>query len=168
VRNTILARYSWDRLRSLPPRDQLLVAAIAAAVLLILFFSLWLPLQRELTRLRSAVPQEKVQLAQMQVQALAINQLRASARAPHAGGSLLAVLEQSATASGLRGHITRMEPEGASGARVALEGVNFDALIGWLDNLQRQGGVRVDKAAIEGQPSPGVVNARLTLHGTGA
>jgi len=163
-----LRNFSLERLRALPPRDQLMYAGGAAAVLLILFLSLWLPMHRELVRLRSAVPQEKVQLAQMQVQAMEINQLRASGRMPRAGGSLMAMLEQSATASGLRGRITRMEPDGGNGARVSLDGVNFNALVGWLGNLQTQGGVHVEKAAFESQPSPGVVNARLTLRGAGA
>ena len=164
----ILARFSLERLRALPPREQLLYGGGAAAVLLILFLSLWLPMHRELARLRTAVPQEKVQLAQMQVQAMEINQLRASGRVPRTGGSLMAMLEQSATASGLRGRITRMEPDGGNGARVSLDGVNFNALVGWLGNLQTQGGVRVEKATFESQSSPGVVNARLTLRGAGA
>ena len=164
----ILARFSPERLRALSPRDQLMYVGGAAAVLLILFASLWLPVQRELSRLRTEVPQEKVQLAQMQVQSMEINQLRASGRLPRAGGGLMAMLEQSATASGLRGRITHMEPDGGNGARIALDGVNFNALIGWLANLQNQSGVRVEKATFEGQPSPGVVNARFTLRGAGA
>jgi len=164
----ILARFSLERLRALPPRDQMMYVGGAAAVLLILFLSLWLPMHRELGRLRTAVPQEKVQLAQMQVQAMEISQLRASGRMPRGGGSLMAMLEQSASASGLRGRITRMEPDGGNGARVSLDGVNFNALVGWLGNLQTQGGVRVEKATFDSQPNPGVVNARVTLRGAGA
>ncbi len=159
---------SLDRLRQLPPRDRMMLVGAAGAAVLLLYLSLWLPWQRDLSRLRTAVPQQKVQLAQMRVQAMEINQLRASGRMPMSGGNLLANLEQSATASGIRARITRMEPDGASGARLSLDGVDFNALIGWLANLQNQGGVRIEKAVFEAQPAVGTVNARLTLRGAGA
>jgi general secretion pathway protein M len=164
----LLQKISLTRLRNLTPREQLIYLGGAAAVLLILYLSLWLPVQRELSRLRTAVPQEKTQLAQMQVQAMEVNQLRASGRLPTAGGNLLARLEQSATANGIRDRITRMEPDGSNGARLSLDGVNFNALVSWLAGLQNQGGVRVEKAILESQPTLGTVNARLTLRGAGA
>lgn len=160
-----LRQLSLTRLRNLPPRQQITYFGGAAAVLLILYLSLWLPMQRDLSRLRTAVPREKVQLAQMHVQAMEVNQLRASGHQPMSGSNLLATLEQSATASGLRQSISHMEPDGANGARLALDGVDFNALISWLANLQSQGGVRVDKATFDPSPAPGTVNARLTLLG---
>lgn len=162
-------KLSLDRLRALPPRERGLLIGGSVAVLFILYLSLWLPMQRELSRLRTLVPQEKVQLAQMKVQAMEINRLRASGRMLGAGGNLLATLEQSATASGIRGRITRMEPEGNNGARLSLDGVHFNALISWLAGLQNQGGVRIEKATFEAQPAlAGTVNARLVLRGSGA
>lgn len=159
----MLNRISLERLRTLPPRDRWLLIGGGVGVLLVLYLSLWLPLQRELSRLRIAVPQEKAQLAQMQVQAMQINQLRASGRVPQAGGNLLVNLEQSATANGIRSRIIRMEPEGSGGARLSLEGVHFNALISWLASLQSQGGVRIEKATFEAQAAAGTVNARLVL-----
>ncbi len=162
-----LHNLSLTRLRSLPPRQQIIYFGSAAALLLILYLSLWLPMLHELSRLRTTVPREKAQLAQMQVQAMEVNQLRASGRLSMSGGNLLATLEQSATASGLRQRISHMEPDGANSARLALDGVDFNALITWLANLQSQGGVRVDKATFDPLPTPGTVNARLTLRGAG-
>ena len=75
-----LRNLSFDRLRNLPPRDRWLLIGGGAGLLLVLYLSLWLPMQRELSRLRISVPQEKVQLAQMRVQAMEISQLRASGR----------------------------------------------------------------------------------------
>jgi len=164
----LLQKISLTRLRNLTPQEQLIYFGGAAAVLLILYLSMWLPVQRELSRLRTAVPQEKTQLAQMQIQAMEINQLRASGRSPMTGGNLLARLEQSATTSGIRSRISRMEPDGSNGARLTLDGVDFNALIGWLGNLQSQGGVRVEKATFEPQATAGTVNARLVLRGAGA
>lgn len=161
-----LRNFTLDRLRNLPQRERWMVIGAGVGALLILYLSLWLPMQREVSRLRLSVPQEKIQLAQMRVQAMEISQLRASGRVPLAGGNLLANLEQSATANGIRGRITRMEPDGANGARLSLDGVHFNALITWLAGLQGQGGVRIEKATLEAQAA-GTVNARLVLRGAG-
>ena len=163
----ILNRVSLDRLRSLPPRERWMVIGGAIGVLFVLYLSLWLPMQRELSRLRTSVPQEKIQLAQMRVQAMEMSQLRASGRVPMAGGNLLVNLEQSATANGIRSRIIRMEPDGSNGANLSLEGVHFNALITWLSSLQSQGGVRIEKATFEAQPAVGTVNARLVLRSAG-
>jgi len=163
----ITSRISLDRFRALPPRERWMVIGGAVLAVLLLYLSLWLPLQGELARLRTSVPQEKVQLAQMQVQAREILQLRASGRVPASGGNLLANLEQSATANGLRGRIIRMEPDGNNGARLSIEGVHFNALVTWLASLQDQGGVRIEKATFEAQPAAGTVNARLVLRSAG-
>lgn len=163
----ILNRVSLEQWRRLAPRDRWLLIGGGIGILLILYISLWLPTQSELSRLRASVPQGKIQLAQMRVQAMEISQLRASGRVPQTGGNLLVNLEQSATASGIRGRIIRMEPEGTNGARLSLEGVHFNALIGWLANLQSQGGVRIEKATFEAQAVAGTVNARLVLRSAG-
>jgi type II secretory pathway component PulM len=163
-----LRNLSFDRLRNLPQRERWMVIGVAAGLLILLYLALWLPWQVEINQLRTTVPQEKIQLAQMRVQAMEISQLRASGRVPLAGGNLLANLEQSATANGIRGRITRMEPDGANGARLSLDGVHFNALITWLASLQSQGGVRIEKATFEAQTAAGTVNARLVLRGAGA
>jgi type II secretory pathway component PulM len=163
-----LRNLSLDRLRNLPQRERWMVIGVAVGVVVLLYLSLWLPWQSEINKLRVTVPQEKIQLAQMRVQAMEISQLRASGRMPAAGGNLLANLEQSATANGIRGRIMRMEPDGTNGARLSLEGVHFNALITWLASLQGQGGVRIEKVTFEAQPTAGTVNARLVLRGAGA
>jgi general secretion pathway protein M len=160
--------FSLDRLRNLPQRERWMIIGVAIGLVMLLYLTLWLPWQSEINKLRTTVPQEKIQLAQMRVQAMEISQLRASGRVPASGGNLLANLEQSATANGIRGRITRMEPDGANGARLSLDGVHFNALITWLASLQSQGGVRIEKATFEAQATAGTVNARLVLRGAGA
>lgn len=156
------------RWRSLQPRERHMVSAVAIALVFILGIGFWLPMQRDIKRLRTAVPQARTQLAQMRLESAQIAQLRASGIATAAGGDIMARLEQSATAHGLKQSITRMEPESANNARVSLDGVNFDALAGWLGDLQSQSGLRVEKATLETRPVPGTVNARLVLRGTGS
>ena len=156
------------RWRALQPRERYVVSAAAVGLVLLLGIGFWLPMQRDINRLRAAVPQTHAQLGQMRLQAAQITQLRASGVTAAAGGNILAKLEQSATARGLKQNITRMEPDGNNNARVTLDGVNFDAMAEWLAELQTQSGLRVEKATVESRPDAGTVNARLVMRGAGS
>jgi hypothetical protein len=159
----LLQKISLTRLRNLTPQEQLIYLGGAAAVLLILYLSMWLPVQRELSRLRTSVPQEKTQLAQMQVQAMEVNQLRASGRLPVAGGNL-------------RGW-NNPRPPAAFAATSRMERTDqwrtpIPGRRGFPPHrLARQssepGRVRVKKR-FRPQATAGTVNARLVLRGAGA
>lgn len=155
--------------RGLQPRERLLVAGAGVFILAVLVYALaWAPLQKDLERLRAAVPKEHEQLAWMRAQAAQAQRMRSAAPAAKASGGLLSFIEQSAQAYGVKAGLKRVEPDGANGARVAFDGVPFNSLVGWLANLQKQGAVRVESATVEPQPASGVVNARLVLRGSGA
>lgn len=153
--------------RGLQPRERMVLTGGGIALLVMLYFIILLPMQNELADLRKAVPKEKAQLALMRVQAKQVTRLRASGKPAVTSGNLLSRVEQSATVRGLRQNITRMEPDSDNGARVSLDSVSFDSLASWIDDLQKQAGVHVEKASFETQPEPGMVNARLTLRGSG-
>lgn len=155
--------------RGLQPRERLLVGGAGAFILLVLVYTvLWSPLQASLAQMRAAVPKEHEQLVWMRAQASQAQQLRAGAPSGMATGGLMSFIEQSAQAYGVKAGLKRVEPDGANGARVALDGVPFNSLLGWLANLQKQGAVRVENATVEPQPASGIVNARLVLRGSGA
>lgn len=155
------------RWRALPPRQRLVFGGAGALLGVILFYLLlWSPMTSNIARLREAVPQDRQKLAVMRAQSKEAAQLRTSGAAlAKRGGNILATLEQAASARGLRQNITRMEPEGASGAHVTLEGAHFNALLSMLHDLQTQSGVRLENATLESHAEPGHVNARLTLRG---
>lgn len=158
----------YGRWRTLQPRERAVVAGGGTLALIMLGYALiWAPLQRDLSRLRAAVPRERIQLVQMRAQVRQIAALRA--RAPAAGNSsnLLTTLERSAQEHNLRQYITRMEPDAVNGVRVSLDAVAFSTLLQWLADLQRQSGVRADIATISAQADTGIVNARLVLRAAG-
>lgn len=156
-----------QRWQVLSPEERTALSVGAAALGgFLLIAGLYLPLQVRLAQLREAVPADAGQLALMQNQARRVGELRArGAGAPGRGGNVLATLEQSANAKGLRGAITRLEPDGGSGARLTLDAVAFNQLVAWLNELQIQNGLRVENAQIEPQTAPGMVSARLVLRG---
>ena len=156
------------RWRELEARERRLLAGGAAALVLFLLYALiWAPMRAELERLRASVPQNEAKLTLMRTQAQEVAQLRVRAPAAASGGNLLSTVEQSAINRGLRQTMTRIEPEGANAARVTFEEVNFNSLVSWLDDLQKQG-VRVENANLQRRPGAGAVSARLVLRGAGA
>lgn len=155
----------WD---SLGTRERLiLIAGVAIVVPLLLWALLWRPLVGGVERLEADVAAQREQLRWMQNAAAEIDQLRGSgaqATAGLGGRSLLAVVDQSARGAGLGSGLKRIEPESADAVRVRLEGVSFDAVVTWLDELSRQFGVYASLVSIEREPVPGQVSVRLTLH----
>jgi general secretion pathway protein M len=160
------AAVSW---RGLSARERtILVGGAALAVILLIYALLWAPLQRELARLRVQVPKEQAQLQWMQAQAGRLKILRSAAPTKLQKDGILSFVEQSAQAYSIRQFIKRVDPDGANSVRLAIDGVPFNSLIEWLANLQKQGGVRIENASLEPQPTAGTVNARLLLRTPGA
>jgi general secretion pathway protein M len=167
VNRELLDRY-LARWRELGPRERIMVAGAGGLLVIVLFYLLlWSPMQQDIARLRASVPKERAKLAMMQAQASQVAQLRTSAGQAPPIGNLLSTLEQSAVTRGLRQNINRIEPEGAAGARVSFDEVSFNALVGWLADLQGQG-IRVENAGIQRRPGSGLVSARLLLRGPGS
>jgi general secretion pathway protein M len=145
--------------RGLGARERLVLGVgSGVAVALLFFVLLWLPLQHDLERLRTEVPNERQKLQWMREQASRVDQLRANNRNPIPGGGLASFVEQSARTYSIR---TLIKPEGANAVHLTLDGVAFNSLIEWLTNLQKQGGVRIENANLEPTPTSGVVNATL-------
>jgi general secretion pathway protein M len=155
--------------RALQARERLVLAVGGALAILMLGYTfLWAPVQRDLMRLRAAVPTQQAQLVRMQAHAIELQRLRQSAATVTDGGAnLLTRLERSAQEHGLRRYITRMEPDGTSGVRVSLDTVQFNKMLAWLADLHRRSGVRAETATITTQSDPGIVNARLLLRTPG-
>lgn len=154
----------WD---SLGTRERLiLIAGAAILVPLLLWALLWRPLVGGVERLQQDVEAQREELRWMQNAAVEINQLRGSGtQAAGLGGrSLLAVVDQSARGAGLGNGLKRIEPESTDAVRVRLEGVSFDAVVKWLDELSRQFGVFASLVSIERESTPGQVSVRLTLN----
>lgn len=155
----------WDGLGT---RERLiLIGGVAIVVPLLLWALLWRPLVGGVERLEQDVATQREQLRWMQNASAEIDRLRGSgaqAAAGLGGRSLLAVVDQSARGAGLGNGLKRIEPESTDAVRVRLEGVGFDAVVTWLDQLSRQFGVYASLVSIEREPTPGQVSVRLTLH----
>lgn len=164
LRDNVLYERALGFWRGLAARERaVLTLGTAAAVLLLLYGLVWAPLQRDLARLRSSVPEAQQQLAWMRAQAPRVREVRASAPKTIPGGGLLSFVEQTAQQHAIREHIRRVDPQGTSAVRLAVDEVAFDRLVQWLAELERRAGVRIENAGLEPLSAPGLVNARLLL-----
>ncbi len=161
------AREYWNKLQQ---REKIMVSSMVTILILFLFYTaFWLPLSKDIRKLRIAVPKVESKLAIMHVQAAKIKSLKSRNPSKAGSGGLLTQLEQTATNRGLRQFITKMEPDGDSGVRMTIEGVGFNNLLNLLSVLHKKSGLRVENATINPvEESPGIVNARIVLKGSGA
>lgn len=149
---------------TLAARERRLVTAGAVLLgLTVLYLLLWLPLQQELSRLRAGVPEGQAQLARMRQQAAVIQPFRGRASAIPAPGTLVPVVEQSATGRGLRKQITRLEADGSHGVQVTAEAISFNSLIAWLADLRESHSLVTDNLSVDAHTTPGTVNAKVRL-----
>lgn len=154
-------RDAWGKLA--PGERRLATIGGVLLGMALLYTLLWLPVQKELTRLRVSVPEERAQLQRMRAQAASIKPLRARSGAKPAPGTLLSVIEQSASARGLRGFVTRMEADGGTGVQLTLDAVPFNSLLSWLADLQDSHSLLVESTSLDAHTAPGTVNAKLKL-----
>ena len=154
-------RDQWNKLSASERR--LVTAGGGALGLLLLYMLVWSPLQKNLARLRVSVPEERAQLQQMRAQAASIQPLRARSAAAPAAGTLLPVVDQSASARGLRGFISRLELDGAAGVQLHAEAAPFNTFIAWLGELQDNHGLVTESASIDAHSVPGTVNVKMKL-----
>ncbi|MCP5420623.1 MAG: type II secretion system protein M [Gammaproteobacteria bacterium] len=138
----------------------------AVLVALMVYVLLWEPQRQRIERLRQTVATQRAEIAWMREAAAEVQRLsRApiSGTSPQDSRSMLTVVDSSATGANLGGSVKRVEPQGDDRLRVQLEHVEFDALIRWLADLQKQRGIVADNVALEGQSDGRRVNARLVL-----
>lgn len=156
----------WDGLGT---RERFIVIAGTLVLApLLLWAILWRPLVGAVDALEQEVAVQRENLHWMQNAAGELQRLRGAGTQGSAGlggRSLLAVVDQSARTAGLGAGLQRIEPDGADAVRVRLEGIPFDTLVTWLDQLSQQAGVLASLVSIErGTAGPGQVNVRLTLY----
>lgn len=154
----------WNGLEARERRLLRIGAVLLALVLL--YTGLLVPIQVELRRLRSAVPEARHQLAEMRAQAAAVQPLRGRQARPPAPGTLVPIVEQSASARGLRASITRLEPDGSNGLRLAVEAIPFNGLLAWLADLQNEHALLVESVQLDAATA-GAVSGRVNLRVSG-
>ncbi len=150
----------------LAPRDRRVLVLGAGALLLIgLWLLAWEPLReaRDAARVRATAAQ--ADLAYMRA-VLPQLQVGNNAGTQHDGRSLLALADATARTSGVGEALLRVEPISGTQVRVYFEGVGFDALVDWLQQLQAGHGVSPGDFSAT-RTGVGRVDARVVLERAG-
>ena len=139
---------------------------IVAAILLLvgvtlLWAALWQPLTRDMAALRVAQAGNAATLADARRTAKEIAVL---ARTPpkEAPADARAVLERMLVQQNLRAAVTQLESRDGR-AHVVFAAVGYDALVGALETLQRDAGLRAVEVTLTARVEPGTVRADVTL-----
>ena len=152
--STAPLRQRWMQLSGAEQRALRLLGGFLAVVVFV--YGIWLPSQHAAESARATYENSRELLLWMQSAAARLEGGPASA----AGGSVLAVVSNQASSSGLA--LSRIEPEGDTRVRVWLEKADFNLVAGWLGKLAGQG-VRLDEVQVEKQGEGGGVSGRFVL-----
>jgi type II secretory pathway component PulM len=127
----------------------------------LLWAALWQPLTRDMAALRIAQAGSAATLADARRTAKEIGGL---ARTPpkEASSDARAALERVLVQQNLRAAVTQLEWRDGR-AHVVLAAVGYDALVGTLEALQRDAGLRAVDATLTARVEPGTVRADFTL-----
>lgn len=155
-----------ERFLALQVRERwLLGVGVGALLLTVLYLGIWEPLVK--TRQQNLEALQAARNVAVRLEAAAIQVRQARGRQPQVSAgqnqSLMAAVDQASQRSGLGKSPSRIQPEGDTEVRVWFEDVSFDALVGWLAELQSSYGVQVQTFDVDPQPSPGRVDVRLSL-----
>jgi len=150
----------WLATKSRAERRILATILLLVGVAL-LWAALWQPLTRDMAALRIARAGNAATLADARRMAKEIAGL---ARMPpkEAPADARAVLERILVQQNLRAAVTQLESRDG-GAHVVFAAVGYDALVGALETLQRDAGLRAVEATLTARVEPGTVRADLTL-----
>ena len=150
----------------LPQREKILVVATSAVlVITMLYLMIWEPIYQGLDQQQQKYKIQKGTVSWMQNAASEVKTLKRSGATSvtNSDQPVSLVIEQSASKSGLKKNISKLESSGKDGAQVKLDSASFDQMLIWLNTLETRHGVIATSAKIERSDKIGIVNARLSF-----
>lgn len=144
-------------------REQRMIAIGVVALLLTLFYLIiWEPVMQAHAQAEAALADARATAQRIErVAALQPAQSRQRAN-PNSSRSLLAQVNQAVRSNTLGSTPERLTPDGDDAVRVWLEGAPFNNLLRWLAELERNPGLRLERADID-RKEGGMVDARLQV-----
>lgn len=155
-----------ERLRnfwtSRPPRERMVIAALAALVSIVLYLWLVQSAMQARTQLGSSVTRLKAQALRLDRDAAELARVRAAPVAPAPQNDLRAQVQEQAKAVGLADTLLRIEARNPNQVQIVFGSVVFADWLAWIATLQSQQ-IRLDTTRIEALSTPGLVSVTATL-----
>ncbi len=154
----------WYQNISMEERQYLWLGSLFA-VLLLLYLFMYRPLEAILEESVETLSSKQLELTELinitnEYKILGTPQ---NANAPKDNRSLLAIIDQSGSAIGIKTSIKRLTPEGNNKVRVRIEDVEFDKLIEWLVINSTKHLIHAELFLVKKGEQTGRVNATLLL-----
>jgi general secretion pathway protein M len=148
---------------SLQQREQRVVAIGAIVLaLVILIGGILMPLQSAVSRTAKGTETRREDLAWMRVNASEVRALGGQLPAD-TGEAPVVLVDRVGREAGLASALRGTQPNATGGVRVQLEAAPFDALVTWLDALDRRYGLAIESITVDRTPAPGMVNASISF-----
>lgn len=140
----------------------MVAAGALAAVLIVLWGFVWMPLVDASEELRRTVAEKQRLLVDLERVAALRDEASA---APRAGDSqsLVVLVDRTAQSHELASTFTRTRPDGPNEIRVSFQNAPFDGIVSWLIVLEGEYGVSVESASFNGTRERGLVSGQLLL-----
>ena len=157
-----------DWFLGLQTQERITVTAGAVALAIMLFYvAVWDPIHSSVEQLEKNVAKQAPLLQWMQQAAEDVKNLKGtkSQLKSKAGQSLLSLVDSTAKSSKLGDALKRVKPDGEKKVRVWLENASFDAMVTWLEKLNKNYGIEVLTLVIERRDGHGEIDASITFVG---
>ena len=150
--------------RGLASRERLVLMLGGAALLAVLYGVLLLePLQQRVESLAKSLRAEQATQAWLEAQRAVVASYAQTAAPVDDGRSVLAVMNEAASAAGVAGQLKRITPLDESQIIAGFEDVPYSGFMRWLQTLTVERGARVLRLRVERRPEPGLVSVEMTL-----
>ena len=149
------------------PQERWLLGGGAGLLLVVLLvFYVWQPLVHDRQKLRTSLPQFRLNAEQMRLSAAEVGKLKSlpvSVVLPK--GGLRSVVETSAGIFKLRESLGQVNVEGNERISISMSKASFDSWVRLLGYMQEQYRIRLESCQVEALPEPGLVNIKAVLVG---
>lgn len=165
---TVLQEYIalvQQRFNLLPRREQILLAAVTAVLLVwLVIVLLWRPLDQARDTLSAQNQAAGASLANVRALAAQLRGLEQSgaSRSRASGESLPTIVDNSVAANQLK--MKRFQPSASGDVQVRFENAVFNQVLAWLLQLEMEEGVSVRELSITQGSGSGLVNVSVRLH----
>ena len=156
-----------DKWQSLTLNEQRIAGGLLTVLALLLIYGLlWAPGQKARQRLAISVPEKQAQLALMKLQANEIAALRsASGIVMTNPQNLKTTIENSARLHKLADSSLLLEPVQDNSVALSLGAVKFNTWIAWIQALQTEHQIRLERCTVEPGEFAGTFRVKATLIG---
>ncbi|PTQ80687.1 general secretion pathway protein M [Nitrosospira multiformis] len=157
-------RKAWE---SRSPRERRVIIILGVISSAVLYLWLVSAADRARTRLRSSLPQLRVQAEEFEQQAAGYERIKVTPSPPPSSGDLHTLMQTQADVLGLSHALNGIDTLGNDQVQITFTAVPFADWLSWLAGMQQH--VRLETARVEALPEPGRVKviAIFILQGAG-